>query len=290
MNYGSTPVTIWNSVTNALDANLPYNINQWALQAALRRIPGFQQVEVEQPHASAGYSYTILISYYGYNDVVPPVTASSAFLTGGKLGTVPTATFIELRAYSPNLLVNPIDFNYLSTDAAKANVLVSVNNLQGACVGNCEYTFIINEPVLTALSRANSLLDIQLSTANTLPYTLADTTIIFDGQKCSIVNVAASPSSFQCQLPVNTDSTATIDAGNHLPVISIKNIGLVSKDPSVNSLPFPLSLTSVGPDSGTSNGGYTVLLSGVGFPVNSKSPVTVTICNITQSFSSFSNI
>jgi hypothetical protein len=231
-----------------------------------------------------------LISYYGYNSIVPPLVFSNANLNGGVSGTKPQLFFTEIRAYSSNLLVDPIDYPFLSMPSPQANVLVTVNGLPSVCTGNCIYSFLTNSPTLTADSISGSILTLSLTDPSNIGYSLNDVSVVFNNQPCTIINAATSPiSNFQCQLPTNSDLTPTIQAGSYIPSVTVSQVGLVNVAPSVQPINFPLTLTSLNFTSGGTNGGYNLLLTGVGFPVD-LSTATITICNQNALIESISNI
>lgn len=78
-----------------------------------------------------------IISFKGYNGDVPDPVISAAGLTGGSDADPPEVSFFETRKYSSHLLYNPIDENFMFSSSSKSNVLVKVNDLLSACVGDC---------------------------------------------------------------------------------------------------------------------------------------------------------
>ena len=137
LQVGGLDVALWDSGTNSYsNTNLPYNIGASSLQNALRRIQGFEQVEVVRT-GSTGYGAKWIISYIGYNADVPDLVLSASGLTGGQSGTSPQVTFFETRSHSYNLLYNPVDDNFMFSASSGHSVHVTVNNLLSACVSNC---------------------------------------------------------------------------------------------------------------------------------------------------------
>lgn len=196
----------------------------------------------------------------------------------------------ELRAYSPNILANPIDFTYLTTPSDKPNILVTVNGLLSVCTGDCSYTFIINPPQLTAASISTSILTLNLTDPSMLGYPLTDVTITLDGQPCTIIDPSnSSIDNFQCRLPTNTDGTPIVRAGIYLPVVNIANVGIVQPALALPELPFQLSLTAINPAQGGQHGGYEATLSGIGFPLIIPG-TTITMCGHLATILSITNI
>ena len=66
-------------------------------------------------------------------------------------------------------------------------------------------------------------------------------------------------------------------AGDHLPVVRVKNIGKV--DPgTVTAINFPLTVTSATSNTNHNLGGYDITLAGTGFPMKADS-VSITLCS-----------
>lgn len=270
---------------------LPATISAGALRAAINSVPGFSNTQVDfvGDQNYQAYGSIWVITFYGVKGLLSPITTDGLNLLGGVAGTVPQLYATILRNYSPNLLFDPIDFNFLNTDSSDINVLVTVNDLPSVCVGTCSYTFLANVPILTSDTISNSLLTLSLTDPSMINYTLSDTTVTLANQPCSIVNpTTSSISNFNCQLPQNPDSTPTIVAGSYKPIVTVTQVGVVPYGPSVVALSFPLKLTSLNITSGGTNGGYGLHLIGTGFPTN-VADATVTICGVTATLTSVDN-
>lgn len=156
-------------------------------------------------------------------------------------------------------------------------------------MGDCSYTYLTNVPLLTAASRSGSVVTLTLTDPGQLQYTLSDVTININGSPCTIITPSDPISSFTCQLPINTDSSPVVVAGDYLPVATVKQVGQVGVDPAVNPLPFPLTLSALNVTSGGTNGGIPLLLTGNGFPLNVKDAI-INICGKNISAQSVNNI
>ena len=188
------------------------------------------------------------------------MTVDGSNLAGGVAGTKPQVTAVEVRAYSTDLLVNPIDFPFLSTPASQTNVLVTVNSVPSVCIGNCGYTFLTNSPQLTAATISGPAVTLSLTDPSNIAYQLTDVAIKIGGQRCAITNPAAPIDNFQCDLPTNVDGTAKVPAGSYMPSASITQTGTVPAVSSITAFNFPLTLTSLSASSGGDNGGYVLTL------------------------------
>ena len=140
--------------------------------------------------------------------------------------------------------------------------------MPSVCNGSCGYTFLTNTPLLTSASIAGSVVTLSLTDPASLGYTLNEVTIDIGGQPCSVINPSDPISSFTCQLEQNSDSTAQVPTGSYMPIATISSFGQVPSDPSVTPFIFPLALTSLSITSGGTNGGYSMVLSGTGFPLS----------------------
>lgn len=235
------------------------------------------------------YGATWLISYFGYNGPVPLFVVDNTNLIGGVSGTSPSVASVEIRPYRSNLLVNPIDYPFLSTPSSSPNVLVTVNGVPSVCVGNCEYTFLTNAPTLTSATISGPTVTLSLTDPIPINYNLNDVTVLIGTQPCKISNPSAPISNFQCQLPANADGTANMPAGSYMPTVSISQFGLVPATSNVKPFNYSLTLTSLNFTSGGLNGGYLLKLQGTGFPTDAQS-ASITICGQKATIKSITNI
>lgn len=202
--------------TTALKSSISAN----DLQNAFRSITGFEntQVYILSNANLQAYGANWVILYYGINSPLPDLVINYAGLLGGKTGTNPMMVARTLRSYSSNLLFDPIDYSFLHTVSDKPNVIVTVNGMPSVCLNDCGYTFLSNTPTVPSASLSGSVVTLSLTDPASLGFTLDAVTITIAGQPCTIINPGASSiGNFQCQLPVNSDSTPTIPAGNYLP-------------------------------------------------------------------------
>lgn len=93
---------------------------------------------------------------------------------------------------------------------------------------------------------------------------LKDLTVTIDGKSCT--NLVGTLANFTCDLPKNTDNTPILSAGSHYPVVTIKGMGTADRDALVAAIIVNFDLTSSNPSTGGNNGGYSIVIAGVGFP------------------------
>lgn len=142
---------------------------------------------------------------------------------------------------------------------------------------------------MTAASISGPTVTLTLTDPAPIGYTLSDVKITIGGQPCTITTLSDPITSFTCQLPTNTDGTANVNAGSYLPVVTVKQSGSVPLVGSIQPFSFPLTLTSLSATSGGANGGYTLTLTGTGFPISLQG-ATVNICGQNATISSITNI
>jgi hypothetical protein len=109
--------------------NIPAVISTDNLRRAINAVTGFGNTQVDLITDSNFQAYGAIwvFTFYGVNGLIPPMLVDDLNLLGGVMGTKPSMTASILRNYSSNLLFDPIDFNFLSTDSAQINVRVTVN-------------------------------------------------------------------------------------------------------------------------------------------------------------------
>lgn len=161
--------------------------------------------------------------------------------------------------------------------------------MPSVCLGSCGYNFLSTSPEVTAASISGKVVTLSLTDPGLIGYTLSDVTVTIGGQPCTIANLASPIGGFTCNLPVNSDNTANVPAGNYFPVVTIKQSGTVPLVNSITAFNFPLTLTTLSVTSGGTNGGYVMTLTGTGFP-SSISGATVNICGKQAAITSINNI
>lgn len=143
--------------------------------------------------------------------------------------------------------------------------------------------------MLTADSISNAILTLSLTDPSLIGYTLSDVTVTLNGQPCTINNLTSPISSFQCTLPTNSDGTPNMQAGTYTPVVIVSQVGKVAYSNTIVPFNFPLTLTSLDIISGGVNGGYPMILSGKGFPLDPK-VANIVICGQAATINSITNI
>lgn len=276
-----TPILVGGS------ANIPANTDGATLRAAFRAFTGLELTEVERNgNDEAGFEW--IIYFIGFNQDVPELAGSGAFLTGGAIGMTPTVVVTTRRNYNSNLFVDPIDYRWMYSYASKPNVRVTVNGIPSACNIDCGYDFVSGVPKVTSATLSGYTLSLVLTDPAGLNANLTKVTVALDGQICKIVDLTQTMTSFSCLLPNNTDGTAKLRAGDHYPVVRIEPIGYAEIDAGVNPINVPLTIASVTNSTGGNNGGIVVTVTGTGYPDNSKD-INFTLCSQLCTINSISN-
>lgn len=213
-------------------------------------------------------------------------TVSSSSLSGGS-GT-PTISGVKRRAFSTNIEFDPIDYRFLNTNSSSINVLVNTNSIPAICIGNgtCDYEFKAYTEI-SSLSNTGTTLNFALADLLSQSFTASDITVTVDGQPCTSVSGAIG--SLTCTMTANTDGTPILIAGNVVPLIYVKPLGIAALGSSASALSVSLATSSLSPSTGGNNGGYLITLAGTGFPLD-KTLVTVSVCGSNAVIHSINNI
>lgn len=271
-------------------ADIPYDVSASTLQSAIRAsgIVGFDYVEVvRSTWHGVGYKATWMIKYREFKQAVPSITVSGASLTGGS--STPTIEGTTRRAYSPNLVFDPIDYRHLHTDSNSINVLVTTNGVPSVCTGSCAYSFnTYTEVTSLSYSGSGTTLNFALSDPTTINFAPTSVSVSVGGQPCN-VDGGSTLAAMTCTMSANTDSTPILVAGQVTPVISVPHYGIAGLASGVTPLTVGLSTTSLTTTSGGDNGGYLISLNGAGFPLD-KSKITIEVCSKNATVKSVTNI
>ena len=277
-------------IKNNGDPNLAFDISAGSLQTALRTsgIVGFEFVTVSRVSAiNCSYSCSWIIQYKGFGQAVPSVNPNAAMLTGG--GSSPTIPVTVRRAFSTNLVFEPIDYRFLNMDSSNINVMVSTNGVPSLCTGNCSYSFV-NYAEITSLSYSGtgSTLNFALSDPTTKNFPFSTITVTVGGQPCTL-NAGNNLAQMSCTMATNTDSSPILVAGQVTPIVSIGQYGIAGLGSGVSPLTVNLVASSLSVTTGGNNGGYLISLNGKGFPLD-KTKMTISICGNEATITQLSNI
>ena len=268
---------------NTVSTSIPYNVTASQLQSWISTSYGYPGVTVDAYGGPPENGQEFFINFKGVKGDVPPFVGDSTNLSGGKIGTAPTITTTTLREGSSNLLMDPITTEFLATDATSPQVIVKVNGATSQCLGDCSYT--INPaltPVLTAASLSGNILTMTVTTSQPAPYS-----VVFNNQVCTFLSGTAA--SFTCSLPTNTDGSPVIEAGSYLPSVYINTQGYAAYAPGLALINYNLAATSLSQNDGSSTGGETVTLTGLGFPLGLDRVFNVVQCGKNATVKATSN-
>ncbi len=211
--------------------NIPYNIRSYDLQAAIRGsgIVGFDYVEVGMLEpVSCDYACTWVIQYKGFNAPVTPYLRVISSL----LGNSPTLTPSTRRYYSSNIIFGPVDYRFLNTHAASANVLVKTNGIPSICNDTCSYTFDTFSEI-TSLALAGSKITLALSDPKPKGFTVSNVSIKVGGEPCTI-DPTSTLTTLICYVKNNTDGSPLLVAGSFTPLVTINSYGIIGRGSGVN--------------------------------------------------------
>ena len=231
-----------------------------------------------------GEKLTFLVSLsgcYGQPPNVPLIVADSSALEGGSNGT-PEFTVVELQAGSTNLMIEPINSEFLFTLSDKPQVLVNANGIQAVCQTNCSFSFTPILPTITSntLTPSNSLnVTLAYNGTNSNAFNIRDFSISLAGVDC--LSISGSITNINCVLPKNTDGSLRIPAGNYTPLVLIARIGGAKPLITLPKILVPLRLTNFTPSTTGQVGGISMILKGNGYPFNASvsNGFSVTFCS-----------
>lgn len=172
------------------------------------------------------------------------------------------------------------------TAASNPQVVVTVNNVESVCITDCSYTFINTVPLITSQTKTGASVSVTISDPVSSTYANSALTVKVDGQICTITT--GSYPSFTCTLPTNTNGSPKVRAGYYNVEVFIAGRGFVGVQNTTAQLFYDLVLNTLTPNTGGTNGGYNVDISGAGFP-SDISLITVSACGTNAYISSTTN-
>lgn len=265
-------------------SHLYYNIDATSLENSIRKIPGYEQVQVtlySPNNLGCGYSCVWTITFVGVTKS-PIIRVDPTGLTGGS--SSPTVSVNILRPYSTSITF-VVDYNFVHTYTNNINVLVTVNKIPSVCLTNCSYTFI-DATKITALSLTGSTINFAISNPKSLSFTYSDITVTANGMPCT---VSQGPlSGLSCSLQTNNDSSPILVAGQLTPIFYVNPYGIAILDNGVSPITVPLIAQSLSVSTGGSNGGFLTTITGSGFS-SDTSQIQITLCGNVATISSSNN-
>lgn len=284
-------VTFYNSTSKTNQVDIPYNTNAWDLAAWIQQSWNCPYAEVDIP-VNQGFAdgVTYIISWIGCPGSKSLVVSDASKLTGGNTGSTVVMPVWRTRAASTNLLVEPISGEYLFGAASTSQVVVTVNDIQSECQGDCSYAINATVTPIIASSVYNSVtgvLTLNITDPGLLGFIPADVTVTIDGTPCP-VSLASTIDALTCTVQSNDAGAPKLRAGSYKPVVEIKNVGFARPGASVSDITVGLVLSSLSNNTAPLSGGTIVGISGSGFPFDATG-VTVNICGTTAFVNSVTN-
>lgn len=209
-------------------------------------------------------------------------------MTGGQVGTSPTATVTTLRDGSTNLFVDPISVEFLGTAAATPQVIVSVNGAVSRCLDDCSYVVdAAKTPTLNSAVLTDNLLKLNITT----DVAIGAFDIKFGGQTCTYSETDSNGlEEYVCTLPYTTDvSSPLVEAGTHVPTVHIPTRGYADNSNTLNEVSYLLDVVSLSAATGDILGGKTVTMTGKGFPFTSAKTFSLKVCDVEAQIVSVAN-
>lgn len=106
--------------------------------------------------------------------------------------------------------------------------------------------------MILSASRSSATLSLSISDPLSLNFILSDISVSYLGVNC--LGLSGVINSFTCSLPLNSDSTIALPAGNAIPVIHVLPIGYALST-NISPTIIPITITSITPVQTSPGGG-----------------------------------
>lgn len=266
--------------------SISYSSSGTTIQAYLLNLPPFKNgvSVIDMGNSNDGKTWIIRLDSVKDN---PEFTFAVNTITGGPAES-PAELIVdnEFDTPSSDLFYLPIPSDLLYTFSSQPEFKVKVGDYYAACTSrDCAYSIkeIAKSPVIESFSLTG--LDITITLAagydsleDAALLTQENLSVTFSKSPCTITSVALPIIS--CTLPANSDSTANISAGSHLPKIHLKNRGFFAATATPTS--HQLSISSIAPTAGSIGGGTPIIITGTGFSAETIVTVNSNPCQITS--------
>ena len=287
--------------------NIGYNYGAFHIIERLQVIPELTGGLTGYTHGSRDDGYTWKISFdsvQGNANKLEFVSLLKAEAGNGYAEQAISITINEKYIEASNDLVYlPIPPDMLRSYSVNPQIVIEVDgNLAGCIDGDCDYKLYGDAatPVVESFSQTDNELTITLKAGyelmetpegvllNTL-MTLVNMEVRFGNSNCKINNITLPV--IKCDLDENTNGTAKIEYGSWTPFVHLKNFGFFKVEDGVLPTVQALTVSSVSPAVGSTGGGTTITISGVGFAINSvyNNTSVVKIGNVECAIKEFSN-
>ena len=264
--------------------NINVNSGETTYEDILRDLPSLKDGVHVKITGNVQHTRTIYIEFVSIRGEAVDVTIVDNNVTGGPVEN-PVQIQNEVFLEATNDMFSPsIPSELLFSISEKPQIRVKVNNIYAACPKNkCDYEIIDESqiPIIDSFSLNQAELNITLDQAyENLEYLdiiiAKNINVEFGGSKCIVDSVELPLIS--CNLPINTDDTPIIEAGNHVPKLHLDSKGFFK----INALEqsFDLTLDSINPVEAGSNGGIIITITGSGFGDSMTVTVNNSECNI----------
>ena len=195
------------------------------------------------------------------------LTVTENNLTGGTSGSPNVTVDPAFRPASNNLFYRPLPPQFLSTFHKSPQLVLSRKGMDAACpTQNCDYSFVTdaNSLSIATFTLTGNELTINLASGwdthadKDLINVQANSSIKFGGAVCSITSFSLPE--IKCEVPKDASNNNLIEAGDHKPVLLLKNRGyLPSAGTAIAVTP---DVSAISPALASEAGGQLLTLTG----------------------------
>ena len=278
----SLKITENNDGVKKEETTLPivFNISDYSLAELIMKTElGKNGVNIQRTgDYTTGYIwYIIWDSFIESSTLSYNIDIVDNLIKGGATDVNPTVVSSIVEAASNDLFYYQIPSELLSTFHDKAQIIVNVNGLKAACSKfNCDYSLYpaANIPTVDTWSITEENLSLNLlagydTLADASLLIMGNLSVTFGGTECTVGSVSLP--NITCTLPKNTDDTAIIPAGDHKPIVHLKNRGFLNIN--LDAKKYNLEISSIFPAPvnpetktlGSLGGGTDIVINGKGF-------------------------
>ncbi|KAG7173087.1 Fibrocystin-L-like 2 [Homarus americanus] len=156
--------------------------------------------------------------------------------------------------------------DFLTTWREEPQVVVTVNKYTAACLGDCSLTY--DDSLTPTMSTVSGSVDgtgvytITVTGSGFTSTVTSDYRVTLGGNECTVTTVT----------PTQVTCTVKLHAGEHDVTLTMQPIGAaLTSSRAATTYTVPLTVSAITPTTGGTGGGYTVVISGTGFPSSSTS-------------------
>ncbi|XP_068250285.1 fibrocystin-L-like [Palaemon carinicauda] len=233
------------------------NVNDHGLGDMISSALGATGIEVKQHGTCDSKKWTIeWLQDPGSKPLITVDDSQLAF--DGESFSFTVSRDVEYRMWH-----DPIVADFVTVHRDEPHVSVKVNGYSAACLEDCSFSFDASgAPTLSSVAGSMGGSGEHTFTITGTGFTSSDIndySVTVGGVDCVVSAVAST---------TVTCTASYLSAGEHVVIVAMQRIGAALQPDPALSYSVSLSITSIAPATGGTGGGYPVVVSGSGFPVD----------------------